>query len=281
MGIARTIAAWATASETEQGPLELATQAEVDAGTSTDTAVTPETLKGWSAPPGGLIDVQRYTGNGTWNKPAGARLVEVFCIGAGGGSAKCTPGTSSEWRIAGSGGGGGFAYGMFLASGWGATVSVVVGNGGTAGTGTNGSGGTGGNSTFNGTSSPYVQGLGGLGGVGAPSANTTGNPGIGRNGAVVGEIANSQIILEGTDGAGGHKAATTIGGMIGGASAGPFGCPGKQATVLYSDPAGADGIVAGARDYGAGASGGFGFNSTFPRLGKVGGKGLVVVKSYS
>ena len=78
MSIAREIAAWLAATTTKKGPIELATQAEVDAGTDTSRAITPDTLKNTTVP-GGLIDVQVFSANGTWTKPAGAKVIEVAC----------------------------------------------------------------------------------------------------------------------------------------------------------------------------------------------------------
>jgi hypothetical protein len=134
------------ASTTVAGKVELATEAEAATGTSTTLAVTPSGLAG-------VVDAQRVniqtfgssttSGTFTWNKPAGAKLVQVRMIGAGGGGAsgRCNPTTSN--RIGGGGGGGG-ASSLFIipASELGSTVEVIVGAGGAGGAGgsTTGSG---------------------------------------------------------------------------------------------------------------------------------------------
>jgi hypothetical protein len=95
------------------------------------------------APDGGQ---QAYTSNGTYyfTVPTGVTSISCVVIGGGGGSSGCSG--ASQYSGAG-GGGGGLAYGTFSVVA-GATVTVVVGAGGTRGTNVNsttniaGSGGT-------------------------------------------------------------------------------------------------------------------------------------------
>ncbi len=69
------------------------------------------------SPPPKAPDVQSFTANGTWNKPAGATRVSVVCIASGGGGGSGRKGAAATVRAGGSGGGGGgFSYGEFLAS---------------------------------------------------------------------------------------------------------------------------------------------------------------------
>lgn len=106
-----------------------------------------------------LIDTQVYTsGSGTWNKPAGAVLVCVQCIGGGGsGGSGATGDGSVNERSGGSGGGGGMVSTVwFNAADLGSTESYVVGaatssTAGVTGADTNGNNGVNGNPSSFGT----------------------------------------------------------------------------------------------------------------------------------
>src|SRR5581483_3181472 len=99
------------------------------------------------------VDIQIFTGNGTWTKPAGAKSVLVQLIGGGAGGGSGRRGAAGTVRGGGSGGAGaGIAEKTFPASVLGATETIIVGTGGTGGAAqtvdnTDGNDGNGGNST--------------------------------------------------------------------------------------------------------------------------------------
>jgi len=185
-------------------------------------------------PASGGIDVQTFTANGTWTKPAGKSFVMVEMWGAGGG------GSHTNTDFGGSGGGGGaYIRKTFLASELSATEAVVVGTGGTAGT--NGNNGTA--STFKGLTAG-----GGGGGVGVQ---------WGGAGGSVGGSASTQNEFTGLNlspaysGYGGHHGASSDsgGGSGGGNNAGSGAPPGGSS--LYGGGGGG-----GANSSGNGGAGG-------------------------
>lgn len=278
MTIARDIAAWISGSITKKGPVELATQAEVDAGTDVSKILTPGTLRGSSgAITGGLIDVQVYTGNATWTKPAGAERLEVQCIGGGGGGAGVGVPSTPEWRIGGAGGGGASIYAFYNANDFSSTAAVVIGAGGAGGAAGNNAGGAGGTSSFNGTSGThYAAALGGSPGSFTSFANNIGLSGIGgnANNNVVGELAS--IEMDGRRGGGGYIAGGEIRGTDGGGTGGGMDFAPAPPLVAASG-----GIIGGdPRTYGNGGGGAAVKDSVQNRAGTAGQGGIVIVRSY-
>lgn len=119
---------------------------------------------------GVTVNVQKFTGSGTWDhsaagSPSVVDLIIVSGGGGGGGGANHT--TAGNWK--GGGGGGGASQVVFLKDiEVSADVTVTIGSGGTSGAAL-GEGGTGGVSSFG--SLEATPGLGGRGAQAGPSTN--------------------------------------------------------------------------------------------------------------
>ena len=267
----------ADASTTVAGVVELATSAEITAGTATGgdgpLVVTPDQLL--LATKIAKLDYQAFTADGTWNKPSfcgGDELVFVQVWGAGGGGGGGTSGVNAG---GGAGGGGAYTQAVFKASDLASTVSVTVA---TAPAGGAGSAGTASAGTAGGTSSfgSLLQAFGGGGGGGAGaggdgggggggglwSAGTNGstnNPTGGAGGAPGGGAASTDAA---GFGGGGGTASTTSGrgvnGGGGGARGNTTGNPGSGAPSVYGGGGGAAGGTSGQGTPGTSVHGGTG-----------------------
>jgi len=109
------------------------TGAESPGDILTVTGTAPLTAA-WQAASGAGADVQVYTADDTWVKPAAASAVDVILIGGGGGGGAGCCGVAGTNRSSGQGGwGGGMTLKKFRASDLPATVDIFVGTGGTGG----------------------------------------------------------------------------------------------------------------------------------------------------
>lgn len=291
-------------------------------GTGSDLAIAPlatvslfydQSIPGWrvsTAPGGGggggppVTDVQLFTTNGTWTKPAGAKRVEFRMIGSGGGGGSGRRGAVGTIR----GGGGGGSAGSVTrvcrsAADLPASMDVTIPQGGAGGAAvtTDDTVGHDGSPAF----SPEVYttvvgggltfrarcGTGGQGGQAGPSANggnitfglstfdPTSGPSRGSGSGADGpDLGSAEPIVGGHGGGGaGRNASNTqigpgSGGNAGGAAEGG-GAGGPAGNIFTAPPGlnGADGSDAvGAGSGGGGAGGG---GATAGTTGGHGGKG--------
>lgn len=257
----------ANASTTIRGVVEVATQAEVDAGTATGGSgasliVTPATLKASTVP-----IVRTYLNAGspaTWTKPAGLKyaIVEVQAGGGGGGGADAS---GSNGAFGGGGGGGGYSRKLIATASLGTTETVTTGAGGSGGSSTGANGVAGGSSSFG----SHLTATGGGAGKGSDNNPVSGGTGgIGSSG---------DINIQGGGGGGGtedlaltraSKSGTGGGSVLGG---------GGAAVARASSGNGTGGNIGGL--YGGGGSGGAGDNSG-DADGGAGAAGIVIVTEY-
>lgn len=206
-----------------------------------------------TGPAGGLLFVDT-TGTFTFEVPTGVTAISALAIGGGGGGG----GTSgSATASAGGGGGGAFVYSNAIAVTPGETLTVQVGNRGSAGTGSTSSatsGGAGGESSLSRGGTVLLLAKGGSGGTRSISSTTVAGGAGGVTSTSVGDTKN-------TGGAGGAGNSNDRGGGGGGAAG-------------YSGTGGAGGFGTTAATAGSGGGGGGGIYAwTGSALAPSGGPG--------
>jgi hypothetical protein len=201
------------------------------------------------------VDIQFFTANGTWTKPANAKLVYVICIGAAGGGGSGRRGAVSIIRLSGAGGNpGGWMEGWFPASVFGSSETITVGAGGTGAAvqtvdDTNGlPGNAGGNSSFGGW-------LTAKGGGGGPGGTVT---------AVNSAPAPPSMRPTGTGGSSFASAVTPTQGNIGGIF--NYG-----AGLSFSGPGSSGGGISATNNPQSGISGGQSWGPTIANIGGASG----------
>jgi hypothetical protein len=214
-------------------------------------------------------NVQYFTSDGTWTKPAGAQRVFAECQGAGGGGGGAATTAAGQGAEGGGGGGGGYAAEWFDADDLSATEDITVGVGGSGAIGASGT--TGGDSEFG--AAQFGADGGGFGSGGAATSTALHAPG-GFGGTRYDNGSGVPSIVR--DGGQGHPGVVLNGITYRQNSGGSS--EGDGESLLTSATASGDG-VAGTR--GGGGSGGRNAASQgTARAGGAGGNGYVRVTTF-
>lgn len=272
--------------------LDVASQAQAEAGTATDKVMTPErTAQAIAAlAGGGHSDVQVFTSDGTWTKPDGAVYVDFILVGGGTGGSS---GARAANGFVANGGAGG-APGKYVhiqgmaASLFGATEAVSVGVGGAGGAAVD-TNDTNGNVGTTGTDSVFSvwKAKGGApagtysAGVAAVAASCTfpfytsfsTQIATGSSGASAGSTATpTALTVPFPTGGGGGGAVAGSGAPNNGGAGGGYSI-GTLATNIYSGPSTAAGGAAGTAGFVGPATGGGDGGCAFLLCGTGGGGG--------
>lgn len=208
-----------------------------------------------------------FSTSGTYNPPAGVKSIEVWVIGAGGGSGGVAGSGAGTGASSVAGAGGGTAVSVISGSNIESSYTVTIGASGAGGAAGNNPGSAGGNSSF----------------VGGPTnmSATGGEGGAGRTASAGVTLANG---AEGGIGTGGNFYNLKGGGtMIAGAGGGggPLaGGPGGESYLGQGGRPilGASATASGIPGAGGGSTSVFNTSSNFS--GASGGNGRVIIREY-
>ncbi|TFA83425.1 MULTISPECIES: phage tail protein [unclassified Pseudomonas] len=219
---------------------------------------------------GRLLNIQKFTENGTYIPTPGMKKVRIRIVGGGGGSGGASATTASQTSASGGGAAGSYAETLITAADIGASQAVIVGAGGIAGTasGTNGTGGGAGGASSVGA---LLSAPGGLGSIYAIGITTTafglmvgGYPGASAYGGNIVNMAGAP----GTPGI--TVSASTLAGHGG---SGPLGSGGNGA--------GTNGALPPGLGYGGGGGGVAVGPSLAARNGAPGAGGVAIFEEYA
>lgn len=215
---------------------------------------------------GAILNVRRFTANGTYTPTPGTLAVRVQLVGGGGGGGGSST-TSTGQQSVGAGGAGGSYAESYITSAF-SGVTMTIGAGGTAGA-VGGSGGSGGTTSFGALLSAAGGGGGQTSGVGASAFVLLGG--------APGAMPTTGNIVNGQGSPGGNGAAPSPSGStsyLSGAGGSSFF--GGGANGLGS--ANASGLAA--QSFGAGGSGGSTGASAAGQTGGAGAAGVIIVTEY-
>lgn len=210
------------------------------------------------------VNVQVFTGNGTYTPTSGMLYCTIECLGGGAGGGGAA-GSGTTITAGGGGGAGSYARKTVSAATIGASQTVTVGaaaNGGTAGN----NNGTAGNDTSVGV---ICIGKGGSAGAGA-AAGTAGAGGLG------GVAGTGDFTPTGQPGFTSYfSAATGVSSQGGAGGSSLYGGGGRSPTAVVGATAGNN-----ATNYGSGGSGGTAHASATNVAGGNGSAGVVIITEY-